>query len=126
MKKIVVETIVKELNDEVENIIDTNQFIQEIENTIITEERTIVKDSSYTIDATVSGYKGLRIISDVEIQLKTTYAHQDHRLYCEVREISLFGSYDDVSSGRIGEMGEIIITNPSAEKDAHIKLVYYY
>lgn len=130
MKKFVVETIVKEINDEVENILDTNQFVQEIEETINITETEIAASSSLSFQPMTGGKgaKSVKIISDIPIKMTYTSMADTFNFGCYMREITLLGDAKtgDSSSYFVANSGSITLQNADTEKSAKVKIIYTY
>lgn len=143
MKKIVVETTVKEINDDVENIIDRTQSVANIEYDICIQNIVINKSSdsgSFSFNLTsypkIRGAKGIRIISDCRLNLQHTHMAESYDLGFFVKDITLFlgedtgehreGETQVYNDGdTIGYYGNITLTNKD-DKVANVKIIWYY
>ena len=135
MKKIVLETKVKIVDDNIEKIIDESQFTQEITKTIESHSLIIRANSSYEFypsGAGVNGAKGIRIISDIPINLTHTHQIHTYDFGFYARDITLFGGepYESENTYRdgttIGYQGTITLRNRDEEKEAHVRIIYYF
>lgn len=142
MKKLVVETIVKEVDGDIENIIDKTQSIANVESTIVTENIVIDKASSNgyfdfvpTNYYGIRGAKGIRIISDCRLNFQHSHMATNYNLGFFVKDITLFLGEDTgehegdvteyIEGDTIGYFGHIILTNKD-DKVANVKIIWYY
>lgn len=130
MKKFVVETTVKELNDEVENILSTDQFVQEITEAINVTETEIAPNGSLTFETLTNGKgaKSVRIVSDIPLKMSYTSQANTYNFGCYMKEITLLGDNTDngYTAGFIAKQGNITLQNADADDTAHLRIIYTY
>ena len=130
MKKFVVETIVKEINDEVENIVSTDQFVQEITEAINVTETEIAPNGSLTFEPLTNGKgaKSVRIVSDIPLKMSYTSQASTYNFGCYMKEITLLGDTTDnsYSAGFVAKQGNITLQNADTDDIAHVKIIYTY
>ena len=129
MKKIVIDTKVKEINDNVENLLSKEQYVGEIIDTCSIIETVIAPEGTYQFsNSSGKGMKTLKIISDVPITMSYTSQANTYNFGAYFKEISLItnGANPDTSVDWIASYGSVTLTNTSAEDTAHIKIIFTY
>lgn len=130
MKKLVIETVVKEVNDDIENIIDKSQFVQEITETINKTQTYINPSSTFTFEPFRGGkgVKNIKIISDIPVKMSYTSQADTYNFGCNMKEYTFLGGGDNENrnSDFIAKYGSISLQNIDTEKTAHIKIIYTY
>lgn len=130
MKKLVVETIVKEVNDNVENIIDKTQFVQQVTETINKTETYVAPESTLTVTPFQGGKgaKSIRIISDLPLKMSYTSQATTYDFGCYMNEITLLGdeTSEEFTQGFVAKYGSITLENRNTEDTAHVKIIYTY
>lgn len=130
MKKLVVETIVKEVNDDIENVIDRQQFVSEVEETINKTETYVPAGGNLQFQPFQGGKgaRSIRIISDIPIKLLYTSMNNSYDFGCYMKEITLLGDEadEDFTAGFISKYGSITLENSDTENVAKIKIIYAY
>lgn len=135
-KKIVLETKVKIVDDNIEKIIDESQFVQEVTNTVETHSLIIAAGSSFEFSpsgAGVKGAKGIRITSDIPVKLSHSHTMNNYNTGFYGRDITLFGGTDpnvdehtEIDQTTLGYLGSITINNRDTQKDANVRIIYYF
>lgn len=139
MKKVILETKVKLVDDEVVRVLDETKLVEEVSKAYEVKQFHIAANNSITIDITggegVRGAKGIKITSDVRLKLSHTHMASNYNVGFYVKEITLFGGqdtgFDDGSTSvytdgdTIGYLGNIVLTN-SEEQPANVKVIWYY
>ena len=130
MKKFVVETIVKEVDNDIENVIDRQQFVSEVEETINVTETYIVASGSLTFSPFQggTGARSVRIISDLPLKMSFTSMDNSYDFGCYMKEITLLGDEEDtnLTPGFVAKYGSITLANRNTENRAKIKIIYVY
>ena len=125
MKKIIIETTIKQLDGEVEQIINQNQFVQEVEDTLATIKAVIEPEGQYIFNNREMGIKNMIVFSDKPI--KISYTSGDNTfVYGEyVNGMMVQGGGASVAN-LIDQNGNITLENESTTDKANITIIYSY
>lgn len=126
MKKIVIDSKIKLINDDIEDVIDKEQYVDEVAETSSIVETTITPSNSYVFGNGSKGMKTLKIVSDIPFTLSYTSQANTYDFGARFKEIQLIcnGEDGDMSSDWIARYGSVTITNVSTEDTAHIKIIF--
>ena len=123
VKKLVLETKIKQIDGNVETLIDTNEYVQEITNKCIIQDVVIPKNSTYTVLNAQSG-EGVRVLivhSDIPLALSYDIQGSQYDLAVPLNEIKLAftGEYNT-----IGSYGTITLQNYDMTENANAKIIF--
>lgn len=129
MEKVVIDSKIKFVKDDIEDVVDKGQYVSEViaDTGVITT--TISAGYSYTFaQHSGLGFKFLKIISDVPITMSYTSQANTYDFGVNFKEIQLVanGERGDVSADWIASYGSITITNTSATNVANVKIIFTY
>ena len=127
MEKVVIDSKIKFVKDDIEDIVDKGQTVQEVTTSTSIVEITLSASNSYEFSSPAgTGMKVLKIVSDVPITMSYTSMQNTYDFGARFKEIQLVcnGEEEDMSSDWIARYGAVTITNTSAEDTAHIKIIF--
>lgn len=139
MKKVILETKVKLVDDEVVRVLDETKLVEEVSKAYEVKKFIIAAHSGLTFETMngegVRGAKGIKITSDVPLKLSHTHMANNYNVGFYVKEITLFGVQDTgfgdgstsvyTEGDTIGYSGHIALTNIQ-KQPANVKVIWYY
>lgn len=129
MKKIVIDSKIKLITDEIEDVVDKEQYVSEVLETSSIVTTKINTESTYNFGTpSGKGIKVLKIISDQPITMSYTSQANTYDFGATFKEIQLVtnGENTDTTTDWIAAYGSITLTNTSTTDVANVKIIFTY
>lgn len=129
MERIVIDSKIKFIKDEVEDVIDKEQYVSEVAETSSIVTTKISPEQSYNFENhSGKGIKVLKIISDQPITMSYTSQQNTYNFGAKFKEIQLIanGESADTTNDWIASYGSVTITNTSETDAANVKIIFTY
>ena len=129
MEKIVIDSKIKLITDDVEDVIDKEQYVSEVAETSSIVTTKISPEQTYNFEnPSGKGIKVLKIVSDQPITMSYTSQQNTYNFGAKFKEIQLItnGEDADTLADWIAKMGSITITNTSTTDVANVKIIFTY
>ena len=129
MEKIVIDSKIKLITDDIEDVIDKEQYVSEVAETSSIVTTKISPEQTYNFEnKTGKGIKVLKIISDQPITMSYTSQANTYNFGAKFKEIQLItnGKDADTLADWIAKMGSVTITNTSTTDVANVKIIFTY
>ena len=129
MEKIVIDSKIKLITDDIEDVIDKEQYVSEVAETSSIVTTKISPEQTYNFEnPSGKGIKVLKIVSDQPITMSYTSQQNTYNFGAKFKEIQLItnGEDADTTADWIAKMGSITITNTSTTDVANVKIIFTY
>jgi hypothetical protein len=129
MEKIVIDSKIKLITDDIEDVIDKEQYVSEVAETSSIVTTKISPEQTYNFEnKSGKGIKVLKIVSDQPITMSYTSQANTYNFGAKFKEIQLItnGENADTNADWIAKMGSVTITNTSTTDVANVKIIFTY
>ena len=129
MKKIVIDSKIKLITDDIEDVIDKEQYVSEVAETSSIVTTKISPEQTYNFEnPSGKGIKVLKIISDQPITMSYTSQQNTYNFGAKFKEIQLItnGENENTPADWIAFYGSVTITNTSTTDVANVKIIFTY
>jgi hypothetical protein len=129
MEKIVIDSKIKLITDDIEDVIDKEQYVSEVAETSSIVTTKISPEQTYNFEnPSGKGIKVLKIVSDQPITMSYTSQANTYNFGAKFKEIQLItnGENADTNADWIAKMGSVTITNTSTTDVANVKIIFTY
>lgn len=129
MEKIVIDSKIKLITDDIEDVIDKEQYVSEVAETSSIVTTKINPEQIYNFEnPSGKGIKVLKIISDQPITMSYTSQINTYNFGARFKEIQLIanGENADTTTDWIASYGSITLTNTSTTDVANVKIIFTY
>lgn len=129
MGKIVIDSKIKLITDEIEDVVDKEQYVSEVAETSSIVTTKINPEQIYNFEnPSGKGIKVLKIISDQPITMSYTSQINTYNFGARFKEIQLIanGENADTTTDWIASYGSITLTNTSTTDVANVKIIFTY
>ena len=129
MEKIVIDSKIKLITDDVEDVIDKEQYVSEVAETSSIVTTKINTEQAYEFEnPSGKGIKVLKIVSDQPITMSYTSQQNTYNFGAKFKEIQLItnGENENTSTDWIAQYGSVTITNTSETDVANVKIIFTY
>ena len=129
MEKIVIDSKIKLITDDIEDVIDKEQYVSEVAETSSIVTTKINPEQTYNFEnPSGKGIKVLKIVSDQPITMSYTSQANTYNFGAKFKEIQLIanGENADTTTDWIASHGSVTITNTSTTDVANVKIIFTY
>jgi hypothetical protein len=129
MEKIVIDSKIKLITDDIEDVIDKEQYVSEVAETSSIVTTKISPEQTYNFEnPSGKGIKVLKIASDQPITMSYTSQQNTYNFGAKFKEIQLItnGENADTNADWVAKMGSVTITNTSTTDVANVKIIFTY
>ena len=129
MEKIVIDSKIKLITDDIEDVIDKEQYVSEVAETSSIVTTKISPEQTYNFEnPSGKGIKVLKIVSDQPITMSYTSQANTYNFGAKFKEIQLItnGENADTNADWIAKTGSVTITNTSETDVANVKIIFTY
>ena len=127
MEKIVIDSKIKLITDDIEDVIDKEQYVSEVAETSSIVTTKISPEQTYNFEnPSGKGIKVLKIVSDQPITMSYTSQANTYNFGAKFKEIQLItnGENADTNADWIAKTGSVTITNTSETDVANVKIIF--
>ena len=129
MERIVIDSKIKLITDDIEDVIDKEQYVSEVAETSSIVTTKISPEQTYNFEnPSGKGIKVLKIISDQPITMSYTSQQNTYNFGAKFKEIQLItnGENENTPADWIASYGSVTITNTSTTDVANVKIIFTY
>lgn len=129
MEKIVIDSKIKLITDDIEDVIDKEQYVSEVAETSSIVTTKISPEQAYNFEnPSGKGIKVLKIVSDQPITMSYTSQQNTYNFGAKFKEIQLItnGENADTTADWIAKAGIVTIINTSTTDVANVKIIFTY